>query len=185
MTKSQGPHKQSQIGPSSSTASTPKTKNSPPTTHGFHQHTELSKSSGIHRTSSTPSPNRHKRKREATNNATCYNTALTRRVCSRVRDYPGSLTTQQSRVVLTASTPSGALQSLYPDLIDTRRQDSIEAKMEYGDDETMFRIRWDLAQLGIELRENARQQIRWICQMEEDFVRSHKVIELGPFSSED
>ena len=95
------------------------------------------------------------------------------------------MTTQQSRVALTASTPSGALQSLYPGLIDTRRQDSTEAKMEYGDDETMFRIRWDLAQLGIELRENARQQIRWICQMEEDFVRSHKVIEIGSFPSGD
>ena len=185
MTKSQGPHNPSQMGPRSTTTSNAKTKIFPPTTHGFHQHTEPSKTSGIHRTSSTPFPNRRKRKRETTNNVTGPSTALTRRVRSRARDYPDSLTTQESRAALTFSTPSSALQSLYPDLIHTQGQGSTEAKVDYGDDETMFRIRWDLAQLGIELRENARQQMRWICQMEEDFVRSHKVIEIGQFSGED
>lgn len=185
MTKSKVPHNQSQMGPRSLTTSTPKTKISPPTTHEFHQHTELSKSSSTHRISGTPSPNRHKRKRETTNHVIGHNTALTRRVRSRARDYPGSLTAQQNRAALTFSTPSSALQSLYPDLIHTQGQDSTEAKVDYGNDETMFRIRRDLIQLGIELRENARQQIRWICQMEEDFARSHKVIDLGPFSSED
>jgi len=183
MTKNQASHNQSQMGPRSTT-STAKTTISAPTKHEFYQDPEPSKFPDRHTTSNSSSSNRHKRKRKPPNNVTGDKTTLTSRVHSHSKDYPALLTAEESNVALTASTTSGTLQTKDPNLMDTGRQNSTESKSDYADDENVGRIRQDLIQLGIELRENARKQIRWIGQVE-DIDRNHREIDADPFSSRD
>ncbi|RFN54432.1 hypothetical protein FIE12Z_1220 [Fusarium flagelliforme] len=171
------------MGPRSTT-STAKTTISAPTKHEFYQDPEPSKSTDRHTTSNSSSSNRQKRKRKTTNNVTSDKTTFTSGVHSHSKDYPDLSTTEGSNVALTASTPSRAMQTQGPNLIDTGGQHSTESKLDLADDETVVRIRQDLIRLGIELRENARTQIRWIGQVE-DLDRSHRAIDADPFSTRD
>jgi hypothetical protein len=171
------------MGPRSTT-STAKTTISAPTKHGFYQDSGPPKSSDRHTTSNSFSSNQQKRKRKTPNNVTGDKTTLTSRVNSHSKDYPALLTTEESEVALIASTPSDDLQTQGPNLIDRGEQESTESKLDFADDETVIRIRQDLIQLGIELRENARTQIRWIGQVEE-LDRSHRAIDADPFSTRD
>ncbi|CEF79633.1 hypothetical protein FGSG_12221 [Fusarium graminearum PH-1] len=119
------------------------------------------------RTKTKPlSSNLHKRKRKARSSSTVHQTTLTHIIHSCFQDHPVLPFTEENNV---ASTTPGEIQAPSPELIDRRGRGSTEFKL---DDETVGKICRDLVQLGIELRENARKQIRCINQVE-DIDKGH------------
>ena len=129
-------------------------------------------------TAKSHSANLHKRKRRTRNNSAVHKAALTHRVHSRFQDHPRLSTAKESKAAPAASTTFSALKTPDTSLIDAARKESTEAKVNYRDDEAVFRIRQNLIRLGIELQENARTQIRRISQVE-DFNKSHVAINVS------
>ena len=126
--------------------------------------------------------NMRKRKRKTRNSIEDHKTASPHRVHCCSKDQLDLSRTEERKVAPIASRIPSAVQDFSTSQIDGRGENSTESKLDDADDvddEVVFRIRRDLVQLGAELRENARKQIRCIGQVEE-INESHIAIDASP-----